>query len=65
MFRIVKTQSGTLTLDPQDGSEGRSAYLCHDKKCLERLRRSRRLGSLLRYGGDTQAIFTELEEHLD
>lgn len=64
-LRIVRTADGTVTVQPEDKICGRSAYLCKDKKCLERLRKSRRLAMLLRIDRIGDDVWNRLEELLD
>lgn len=64
-LRIVRTADGSVTVQPEEKVCGRSAYLCKDRKCLERLRKSRRLASLLRADGIGEDVWSRLEEILD
>ena len=36
MMRVVKTQDGTFCLDVSGKMNGRGAYLCKDKECLQK-----------------------------
>lgn len=65
MIRVVKSKDGRVTVDPQNGEEGRSAYLCRDEKCLARLKKNGRLASLLRTADIDQTVYERLEETID
>lgn len=43
LIRIVKTSDGEIKLDFTGRINGRGAYICHDIKCLEKAKKSRRL----------------------
>ena len=43
LIRIVKKQDGTIELDKTGKLEGRGAYICDNKECLEKLKKNRRL----------------------
>ena len=43
LIRIVKNQNGEISRDRTGKKEGRGAYICDDKKCLEKLIKSKRL----------------------
>lgn len=47
MLRVVRSPDGEISLDFTGKKSGRGAYLCHDIKCLRRVRKSKRLGSTL------------------
>ena len=47
LVRILRTPEGEITLDLTGKKSGRGAYLCHDVKCLRRVRKSGRLGGTL------------------
>ena len=43
MIRILKTAEGDIILDATGKKNGRGAYLCFDKECLERAVKGRGL----------------------
>lgn len=43
LIRIVKNQNGEISIDRTGKKEGHGAYICDDKKCLEKLIKSKRL----------------------
>ena len=46
LIRIVKTKEGNISIDKTGKSEGRGAYICGDKDCLERIIKSNKLGRI-------------------
>ena len=42
-IRIVKNKSGKIFLDRTGKLEGRGAYICEDIKCLEKLKKNKKL----------------------
>ena len=47
LLRVVRSPEGEISLDFTGKKSGRGAYLCHDVKCLRRVRKSGRLGGTL------------------
>jgi predicted RNA-binding protein YlxR (DUF448 family) len=43
LIRIVKLSDGKVAIDRQGKKEGRGAYFCDNKECLESLIKSKRL----------------------
>ncbi len=43
LIRIVKSQEGDISLDKTGRKNGRGAYFCDSKECLEKLIKSKRL----------------------
>ena len=43
LIRIVKNKQNNISIDITGKKEGRGAYICKDKKCLEKLIKSKRL----------------------
>jgi len=65
-IRIVKEKSGKISVDTGEKIFGRSAYLCKDKACLEKLKKSRRLPTLLRCEGEMDPhVWEQLEALID
>ncbi|MCI8444689.1 MAG: YlxR family protein [Clostridia bacterium] len=46
LIRVVKNQKNEISIDRIGKKEGRGAYLCEDKNCLEKLKKSKRLEKL-------------------
>ena len=47
LLRVVRTPEGEVRLDPGGKLNGRGAYVCPDKECLQKALRSQRLGRAL------------------
>ncbi len=47
LIRIVKNKSGQITIDKTGKLEGRGAYICDNKECLEKVIKSKRLERVL------------------
>ncbi len=47
LIRIVKNKSGQITIDKSGKLEGRGAYICDNKECLEKVIKSKRLERVL------------------
>ena len=43
LIRIVMQKTGEITLDKTGKLEGRGAYICNNKECLENVIKSKRL----------------------
>lgn len=43
LIRVVRSPEGVITLDFRGKKPGRGAYLCPDKACLERAKKSKAL----------------------
>ena len=43
LYRVVKTSDGEILLDKTGKKNGRGAYICSDKECLEIAIKSKRL----------------------
>lgn len=43
LIRIVKNKNGQITIDKTGKLEGRGAYICDNKDCLEKIIKSKRL----------------------
>ena len=43
LIRIVKNKSGQITIDKTGKLEGRGAYICDNKDCLEKIIKNKRL----------------------
>ena len=43
MIRVVRSPEGEISLDMRGKKSGRGAYVCHDVKCLNKARKSKRI----------------------
>ena len=47
LLRVVRSPEGEISLDFRGKKSGRGAYICHDVKCLRRVRKSKRVDKAL------------------
>ena len=47
LLRVVRSPEGEISLDFRGKKSGRGAYICHDVKCLRRVRKSKRVDRAL------------------
>ncbi len=47
LIRIVKNKEGKISIDKTGKQEGRGAYLCDNRQCLEKVIKSKRLERVL------------------
>lgn len=64
LCRIVKTKEGKATIDTTGKIEGRGAYICFNKECLEKAIKSKRLQKEFEIEIDNQ-IFEELRDKIE
>lgn len=43
LIRIVKSQDGEISLDKTGKKQGRGAYICYNKECLENVIKTKKL----------------------
>lgn len=43
LIRIVKSKDGEITLDKTGKKQGRGAYICYNKECLEKVIKTKKL----------------------
>lgn len=43
LIRIVKSKEGEITLDKTGKKQGRGAYICYNKECLEKVIKTKKL----------------------
>lgn len=48
LLRIVRTPSGEIVVDKSGKADGRGAYICGDKECLKKLKKSKMLNRAFR-----------------
>ena len=56
LVRIVRTQEGTVEIDPKGKRNGRGAYLCDDPACWERALRTGALANALKTTIDPETV---------
>ena len=47
LLRVVRSPEGEISLDFRGKKSGRGAYICHDLRCLRRVRKSGRVSKVL------------------
>ncbi len=66
LFRIVRTPEGEIKLDPTGKANGRGAYVCPEKECLEKALKKDKLKKALNTNvseESKQKIMTEWHEY--
>ena len=43
LIRVVRSPEGEISLDTRGKKSGRGAYICHNVKCLNKARKSKRI----------------------
>ena len=43
LIRVVKSKDGEITLDKTGKKQGRGAYICYNKECLEKVIKAKKL----------------------
>ena len=43
LIRVVKSKDGEITLDKTGKKQGRGAYICYNKECLEKIIKAKKL----------------------
>ena len=64
LVRVVRSPEGEILLDTRGKASGRGAYICHDRECLKKARKSKALERSL----DTQIpdeIYDRLEQEME
>ena len=47
LIRVVRSPEGEISLDTRGKKSGRGAYICHNVKCLNKARKSKRIDRAL------------------
>ncbi|MBQ6441767.1 MAG: YlxR family protein [Lachnospiraceae bacterium] len=47
LFRLRKDSDGSFSFDPTQKAEGRGAYLCREKTCIEKAVKKKRISEAL------------------
>ena len=63
MLRVLKTAEGEVVLDATGRRNGRGAYLCFSKECLQKARKNRGLERSLKMGIPSE-VYDNLEKAL-
>ena len=64
LIRIVREPDGKITLDEKGKISGRGVYICPDKSCLVKVKKTGRLGRSLEVE-IPESIYKALEESFD
>lgn len=64
LLRIVKNKEGAIFIDKTGKANGRGAYLCNNKECLEKAMKSKRLERTFETIIDSK-LYEELKEVLN
>ncbi len=64
LIRIVRTPEGEITLDFTGKKNGRGAYVCADKACMEKCRKSKILSKAFKQNVDSD-VYDKLVEELE
>ena len=64
LLRIVKNKEGAIFIDTTGKANGRGAYLCNNKECLEKAMKSKRLERTFETTIDSK-LYEELKEVLN
>lgn len=64
MIRVIKTSDGQIMLDATGKKNGRGAYICNSRECLEKAIKSRSLERSLKASIPSE-IYDSLKEELD
>lgn len=63
LIRIVKDKQGNINVDKTGKANGRGAYICDNKECLEKLKKSKRLEKTFEMNIDKK-LYEEIESVL-
>ncbi len=64
LVRVVKSPEGEISLDTTGKKNGRGAYICPEKECLDKARKAKRLEKALETQIPT-AVYEDLEKRFD
>ena len=59
--RIVKNSDGQIFVDMTGKANGRGAYICSSKECMQKLKKQKLLNKAFKYAVD-EKVYLELEE---
>lgn len=60
LVRIVKDKEGNISVDPTGKKNGRGAYVCANRECFEKLKKSKLLNKAFKCNVQ-QEVYDELE----
>jgi predicted RNA-binding protein YlxR (DUF448 family) len=63
MIRVVRTPEGEIALDFVGKKSGRGAYICPEKSCFSKARKSKRIENILECN-IPEAIYDEMEKSI-
>jgi hypothetical protein len=64
MMRVIKTAENEIILDTTGRKNGRGAYLCFSRECLQKARKTKGLERSLKTGISSE-VYDSLEKELD
>lgn len=64
LVRVVKSPEGEISLDITGKKNGRGAYICPEKECLEKAKKARRLEKALETQIPTE-VYEDIENQLN
>ena len=64
VLRIVRNKDGEIFIDETGKGAGRGAYICKNKECFEKAKKSKALGRAFKCEID-DAIYLKIEEYLN
>lgn len=64
LIRIVKTKDGEIFLDPTGRANGRGAYVCQNRECLEKAIKSKALNRAFKMDVEDE-VYSHLLVELD
>ncbi|WP_297812142.1 RNase P modulator RnpM [uncultured Finegoldia sp.] len=64
LMRVVFNKEDGISVDLTNKKNGRGAYVCKNKDCVDKAKKSKRLNQVLKANVDTQ-IYEELLNHVE
>lgn len=64
LLRIVKNKDNIVKVDEKGKEAGRGAYICYNKKCLEKAKKNKKLEKALNTKIDEE-IYIEIEKNIE
>jgi predicted RNA-binding protein YlxR (DUF448 family) len=65
LLRVVRQPDGSVAYDPKGKMPGRGAYVCARPACIAMARKQKKLERSLKSAAIPEALYRELEEHLE
>lgn len=63
LIRVVKDKEGNISLDPSGKKNGRGAYVCRNKECLEKLCKQKSLNKTFKMN-ISEDVYKAIEEEI-